>query len=68
MAASEAKLPLPESGLVYDYLLDDGGLSSGDSGNVEEEEEETKTEVRLAYLAFHFLCSDRKILNFREKT
>ena len=42
----QAQLPFPEGGLVYDYVLDDGGLSQGDTGTGEEEaDEDAKAEV-----------------------
>lgn len=37
-------MPFPEGGLVYDYRLDDGGVSK--IGEEEEEEENKKKKVR----------------------
>ena len=36
-------MPFPEGGLVYDYRLDDGGVSK--TGEEEEEEEQKKTKA-----------------------
>ena len=39
----QISMPFPEGGLVYDYRLDDGGVSK--TGEEEEEEEQKKTKV-----------------------
>ena len=39
-------MPFPESGLVYDYRLDDGGASKTRKGE-DEEEEEKKTKAKV---------------------
>ena len=46
----QAKLLFPEIGLVYDYMLDDGGLSQGDSGGGDEDEDETRAEVTTNHI------------------
>lgn len=51
----QLSMPFPSEGLVYDYRLDDGGLSqTGKKGDDDEEEEKrtTKTKVQT-YVVQH---------------
>ena len=41
----QISMPFPEGGLVYDYCLDDGGVSK--IGEEEEEEEKKKAKVAI---------------------
>ena len=41
-------MPFPEGGLVYDYRLDDGGVSK--TGDDEEEEEHKKTKASIGLI------------------
>ncbi len=43
-------MPFPSEGLVYDYRLDDGGLSGRGKKGEEEEEEDKKTAKLKVYL------------------
>ena len=43
----QISMPFPEEGQIYDYRLDDGGVSK--TGEDEEEEENKKTKVRRKY-------------------
>ncbi|XP_070190635.1 dynein axonemal heavy chain 1-like isoform X2 [Littorina saxatilis] len=45
MADKKCKLMFPKDGLVYDYVLDDAGISSGEKDDLEEEEA-TEKEVQ----------------------
>ena len=38
----QVSLPFPEKGLVYDYRLDDGGISSAHKSDDDEEEDKKK--------------------------
>ena len=38
-------MPFPEAGLVYDYMLDDGGASNTQKGDDDEEEKKPKKTV-----------------------
>ena len=48
IVSEKLSMPLPEQGLVYDYLLDDGGIFNTEEEKDDEEEKKVK-EVR------HFL-------------
>ncbi len=44
-------MPFPSEGLVYDYRLDDGGLSgTGRRGEEEEEEEKKPTRTKVQFV------------------
>ena len=43
----QLSMPFPPGGLVYDYRLDDGGVSKVGKGDEEEEEDKTKFKVIL---------------------
>jgi dynein heavy chain len=42
MQAENLKMQFPKEGLVYDYLLDDGGIFNTDDNKDEEEEKKVK--------------------------
>ena len=44
---SQVSLPFPGEGLVYDYRLDDGGISR--MGKSEDEEEDVKKSFKVYY-------------------
>lgn len=39
---NQLKMPFPPQGLVYDYVLDDGGIFLNEDENKDENEEEVK--------------------------
>ena len=45
-------MPFPDEHLVYDYRLDDGGVSKS-SADDEEEEDKKKTKVLIVFLTPH---------------
>ena len=46
----QLSMPFPPGGLVYDYRLDDGGVSKVGKGDEEEEEDKTKFKVTIIIL------------------
>ena len=57
----------PEEGLVYDYCLDDGGISSIGLDDREEEAVTTGTEVGKHTPFIRFSCSPRKEVVTKER-
>ena len=57
-------MPFPESGLVYDYKLDDGGITktAADDDEDEDEAEGKKQKVNYPYLISLKLCDIKIIL------
>ncbi len=50
IAAEKLRMPFPKEGLVYDYILDDGGLfMSQDEDNKEEDDEKKEKTVFIFY-------------------
>lgn len=52
----QVSLPFPEKGLVYDYRLDDGGISSTRKSDDDDEEDKKKKKVHLM-MAFESNCT-----------
>ena len=55
MDTANLKMKFPNEGLVYDYLVDDGGLFSSKS------EEENPEEDEKAKKKVHFTINEKKI-------
>lgn len=53
------KISFPTEGLVYDYRLDDAGISSSKADELMDEEAEVKKEVRRSY--YYIPCHDKLI-------
>ena len=48
-------MPFPSEGVVYDYQLDDGGISGSGTSDNDEEEEEKITSGTVCHSVYHLM-------------
>ncbi len=52
IAAEKLPMPFPKEGLVYDYILDDGGLFMPQDEDTKEEDDEKKEKIVLLFINY----------------